>query len=74
MKYTYTALFTPTEDGTEFYACVPDLPGCVTTGTTLEDAMDEIADAMSGNLCRCTGYKKIVEAIEAVAEKGVYEK
>ena len=34
----------------------------------------EIADAMSGNLCRCTGYKKIVEAIEAVAEKGVYEK
>ncbi len=37
-------------------------------------ARAEIVDAMSGNLCRCTGYKKIVEAIEAVAEKGVYEK
>ena len=35
---------------------------------------DEIKSAMSGNLCRCTGYKKIVEAIEAVAEKGVYDK
>ena len=35
---------------------------------------DEIKKAMSGNLCRCTGYKKIVEAIEAVAEKGVYDK
>ena len=35
---------------------------------------EDIACAMSGNLCRCTGYKKIVEAIEAVAAKGVYEK
>ena len=29
----------------------------------------EIRDGISGNLCRCTGYAKIVEAIGAAAEK-----
>ncbi len=28
---------------------------------------DEIRRALEGNLCRCTGYQNIVEAIEAVA-------
>jgi carbon-monoxide dehydrogenase small subunit len=27
----------------------------------------EIADALEGNLCRCTGYVKIFEAVEAAA-------
>ena len=26
---------------------------------------NEISEALSGNLCRCTGYKKIVDAVEA---------
>jgi carbon-monoxide dehydrogenase small subunit len=29
----------------------------------------EVRSALSGNLCRCTGYNKIVEAISAAAEK-----
>jgi Aerobic-type carbon monoxide dehydrogenase, small subunit CoxS/CutS homologs len=28
---------------------------------------DEIKDALSGNLCRCGGYKKYAEAVKAVA-------
>lgn len=30
----------------------------------------EIREGISGNLCRCTGYKKIIEAIQSVAEAG----
>tara|TARA_R100000750_G_scaffold17798_1_gene11827 strand:- start:7041 stop:7205 length:165 start_codon:yes stop_codon:yes gene_type:complete len=29
---------------------------------------EEIRDAISGNLCRCTGYQAIVEAISDAAE------
>ena len=31
---------------------------------------EEIKEAIKGNLCRCTGYTRIVEAIQRVAEKG----
>ena len=48
MKYTYTAIFTSTEDGQELYCRVPDLPGCVTTGSDIEDAIEMITDAASG--------------------------
>jgi len=30
----------------------------------------EIRRAISGNVCRCTGYAKIVEAIKSLAEEG----
>lgn len=30
---------------------------------------DEIAEAISDNLCRCTGYDPIIDAIEAVAQQ-----
>jgi len=30
---------------------------------------EEIKTALDGNLCRCTGYEQIIEAIESVAKK-----
>ena len=30
---------------------------------------EEIRDGIAGNLCRCTGYAKIVEAIDCAAKK-----
>ncbi|MFJ1763637.1 (2Fe-2S)-binding protein [Amycolatopsis sp. NPDC088138] len=32
---------------------------------------EEIREALAGNLCRCTGYEKILDAVRAVAKGGV---
>jgi len=47
-------------------------PGILMTAKALLDAepdasRDRIKEAISGNLCRCTGYQQIYEAIEAAA-------
>ena len=34
---------------------------------------DEIRQSISGNLCRCTGYYKIIEAIEKAAQLEVQD-
>jgi len=49
-------------------------PGIVMTAVPfLEEKRNpdepEIREALSGNLCRCTGYKKIVEAVQSAAEE-----
>jgi carbon-monoxide dehydrogenase small subunit len=38
--------------------------------TTPEPSDDEIREALSGNLCRCTGYAKIFDAVRAAAATG----
>ena len=48
-------------------------PGMLLSAKALLDenprpTRDEIRFAMAGNLCRCTGYDKIVEAVERAAE------
>jgi carbon-monoxide dehydrogenase small subunit len=49
-------------------------PGMVLSAKSLLDenkqpTEEEIRQALSGNLCRCTGYAKIVEAVKAAAEE-----
>ena len=49
-------------------------PGMILSAKALLDENshpneDEIKTAIGGNLCRCTGYVKIVESIKAVASK-----
>lgn len=50
-------------------------PGMLMTARALLDknpcpSREEIREAISGNLCRCTGYQKIVDAIEAAGKGG----
>jgi aerobic carbon-monoxide dehydrogenase small subunit len=49
--------------------CTPGL--VVATAALLEQSPDpsddEIREALSGNLCRCTGYQKIFDAVRAAA-------
>lgn len=48
MKLVYPAVFEPWDDGTGFTVTVPDLPGCVTEGENLADAISMAQDAASG--------------------------
>jgi len=48
-------------------------PGMLCSATQLladrpSPSREEIAAALSGNLCRCTGYTEIFEAVELAAE------
>jgi carbon-monoxide dehydrogenase small subunit len=37
---------------------------------TPDPTEDEIREALSGNLCRCTGYQKILDAVRLAAGQG----
>jgi len=48
-------------------------PGMILSAKALLDkdsnpADDEIREALSGNLCRCTGYAKIIRAVQKAAQ------
>lgn len=48
MKLMYPAIFTPCEEKDGFTVVVPDLPGCVTEGDSLINAIDMGTDAACG--------------------------
>ena len=58
--------------------------GCCTPGIMIsakailmnnpDPGMEEIQRALSGNLCRCTGYTKIFDAVQMAAERDAEER
>ena len=51
--------------------CTPGLVVAVADllGRSADPGDDEIREALSGNLCRCTGYAKIFDAVQLAAER-----
>jgi len=45
----YTVIIEPADDGT-FSVYVPDLPGCVSTGRSPEEAIEAIREAIQGHV------------------------
>jgi len=50
------------------------IPGIITSAKNLLDSnpsptREEVREALVGNLCRCTGYMRIVEAVMMAAER-----
>jgi carbon-monoxide dehydrogenase small subunit len=61
---------------TKYYAaqCGFCTPGMLMASKSLLDhnphpTRDEVVDGIVGNVCRCTGYNKIIEAVLAAAEE-----
>jgi carbon-monoxide dehydrogenase small subunit len=52
-------------------------PGMIMTAKAMLEenptpSFEEIKVGISGNLCRCTGYKKIIQAIQVVADQNKF--
>jgi aerobic-type carbon monoxide dehydrogenase small subunit (CoxS/CutS family) len=69
-------MLTGTKHGCELGAaqCGYCTPGILLTAKALLEntprpSRDEIKEALAGNLCRCTGYIKILEAVELAAAR-----
>ena len=57
--------------GAQCGICTPGMrmAGEAFLGSGAEPTEDAIREAIAGNLCRCTGYTKIIEAIALAAER-----
>ena len=43
---TYDVVLDPSSDGTEIWAFIPALPGCVSVGSTKEEALQNVSQAL----------------------------
>ena len=66
MSLTYAVIFERADENRA--ACVPDLPGCMTTGLTLEETELGIREAIEGHLATLREFGEPVPAPRSVAK------
>ncbi len=67
MNRKYAVIFEQAK--TNWAACVPDLPGCVSTGKTLEETERNIREAISGHLQTLREFGEPVPEPTSVAKE-----
>jgi predicted RNase H-like HicB family nuclease len=67
MKQKYAVIFEQAE--TNWAAYVPDLPGCVTTGRTLEETERNLREAISGHIRTLREFGEPVPEPTSVAKE-----
>lgn len=65
MKAIYPAVFEPLQDGSGYAARVPDVSGCVTTGSDLAEALDNVRDALAACICTLEDFAQPIPAPSA---------
>jgi carbon-monoxide dehydrogenase small subunit len=56
--------------GSQCGICTPGMILAALAWKREPGSAENVAEALAGNLCRCTGYTKIFEAVEAVEAEG----
>lgn len=60
MKDVYAAVLTPIPGAAGYAARVPDVSGCITTGSDLNDTLENIRDALAACLCTLEDHDRPV--------------
>ena len=60
------------EGGAQCGICTPGMLVAAASllARTPDPSDEQIREGLAGNLCRCTGYLRIVQAVKAAAERG----
>ena len=67
MNRKYAVIFEKAE--TNWAAYVPDLPGCVSTGATLEETERNVREAISGHLQTLREFGELIPEPTSVAKE-----
>ena len=62
MKGVFAAILTPMTDSSGYAARVPDVNGCITSGSDISETLDNIKDALAACLCTLEDYNEPIPA------------